>query len=59
MTVDELIEWLTYYKDHGKGEALVLTCYQRDNPLTDASCIKDALFIDSMNGDFLVVLQAE
>lgn len=59
MTIYELLDYLTKYADRGKGEAFVMTCDHRDNPLTDANCIKDALFIDSMNGDFLVVLQTE
>jgi hypothetical protein len=57
MNVREMIEYLTNYADHGYGEANIVTCYKHDNPLTDVNSIDDALFIESKDGDFYIVLQ--
>ena len=59
MNVSELIDFLTHYSDHGYGKAEVVVCDHRDNPLTEVDSIKDALFIESKNGDFYIVLQTE
>jgi hypothetical protein len=59
MNVRELINYLTSYDDHGYGQAEIVTCYKQDNPLTDTNSVADALFIESMNGGFHIVLQIE
>ena len=59
MTVNELINYLTHYSDHGWHKADVVICDHRDNPLTSAVSIRDALFIESKDGDSYIVLQTE
>lgn len=59
MKVNELIDFLVHYSDRGYHGADIVVCDSRDNPLTDANTIKDALFIESKNGDFYIVLQTE
>lgn len=57
MTVNELRDYLAKYTGEGKGDALVLTCDKRDNPITDSMCIADAIFVEHKDGDCMVVLQ--
>ena len=57
MTVDELISYLTSYADHGKGNALVVVCDSLDNPSTDGTCVKDAIFMEWRDGECQIVLQ--
>ena len=59
MTVNELKDYLAKYTGEGKGDALVLTCDKRDNPITDGMCIADAIFVEHKDGDCMVVLQTE
>lgn len=57
MTVNELRDYLAKYCGEGRGDALVLVCDERENPMTESVCIKDAVFIESKDGDCFVVLQ--
>ena len=57
MTINEMRDYLAQYCGEGKGDATVLVCDKRDNPLTDGMCIAGAVFIESKDGGCIVVLQ--
>ena len=57
MTVQELKDYLSKYTSEGKGDAVVLICDMRDNPLTDGMHIKDAVFQEWKDGDCTLVMQ--
>lgn len=57
MTVQELKDYLSKYTGEGKGDATVLICDMRDNPLTDGTQIKDAVFLEWKDGDCMFVIQ--
>lgn len=57
MTVNELRDYLAKYTGEGKGDATVLICDMRDNPLTDGTPIKDAAFIEWKAGDTVIIIQ--
>ena len=59
MKINELIDYLTTYKDHGYGEGEVFVCNPNENPLSDAMEIESAVFIECKDGDFYIVLQME
>ena len=58
MTIAELRDLLKKYCDNGFGDASVLICDMRDNPLTDGTEVKDAAFIEWKDGDCMFVIQA-
>lgn len=57
MTINEIMDYLAQYCGEGKGDAPILVCDKRDNPLTDGMCIADAMFIENKDGEYMVVLQ--
>ena len=57
MTVSEIRNYLAQYEGDGKGDAPVLVCDKRDNPLQDGLCLADAVFIEYKDGEYMVVLQ--
>ena len=57
MTVQELYGYLMECSDKGFGNALVVVCDKRDNPITDGDCVMDALRVSWKDGDCRVVLQ--
>ena len=57
MTINELRDYLAKYTGGGNGDAPVLICYIRDNPLTSGMEIKDAVFLEWKEGDCSLVLQ--
>lgn len=59
MTIAEIRDYLAQYVGEGKGDAPLLVCDKRDNPLTDSLCIEDAVFIESKDGEYMVVLLTE
>ena len=59
MSINELRDYLAKYVGEGNGDCDVVVCDHRENPITDVVCIRDALFIDSKNGDCYIVLQTE
>ena len=59
MTVNELRDYLAKYVGYGDGEADVMVCYKRDNPVADSNCIADAVFLEWKNGECAVVLQMD
>lgn len=59
MTIAELRDFLAKYYGEGKGDAPLLVCDKRDNPITEGMCIADAMFIENMDGEYMVVLQTD
>lgn len=57
MTVRELFNFLMQSDDKEFGNALVVVCDKRDNPITDGDCVVDAVRIEWQDGDKRVVLQ--
>ena len=57
MTISEIRDYLAKYCGEGYGDAPILACDKRDNPLTDANCVASVLFIESNDGERYVVLQ--
>jgi hypothetical protein len=57
MTISEMRDYLAKYTGDGKGDAPILVCDKRDNPLTDGICIADAVFIECKDGGYMVVIQ--
>lgn len=57
MTVSELRDYLAKYVGEGKGDAEVLICKFGANPL-EAECeIKDAVFLEWKDGDYMCVIE--
>ena len=59
MTINEIRDYLAKYCGEGNGEAPVVTCDKRDNPLMCGTSIIDIVFIETRSGDCKVVLQTE
>ena len=59
MTISEIRDYLAKYCGEGKGNAPVVVCDSRDNPLSDFVPIADIVFIETRSGDFKVVLQTD
>ena len=57
MTVRELFDFLMNCDDKGFGNALIVVCDKRDNPITDGECIMDAVRVEYKDGDKRVVIQ--
>ena len=57
MTISEIRDYLAKYCGEGYGDTILMVCDKRDNPITDANCIADAVFIESKDGERIVVLQ--
>lgn len=57
MTISELRDYLAKYTGEGKGDAMVLICDMRDNPLENGTEIKDAVFLEWKDGECSLVLQ--
>ena len=57
MTINELRDYLAKYTGEGNGDAQVLICDMRDNPLTSGTEIKDAVFLEWKDGDCSLILQ--
>ena len=57
MTARELFDYLMECCDKGFGDAVVVVCDNRENPLTDGNCVASALRIAEINGDNTVVIQ--
>ena len=56
MTISELRDYLAKYVGDGKCNTLVCVCYERDNVITDSSCVKDAVYLEWKDGDSRLVL---
>ena len=59
MTINELKDYLAKYTGEGKGDATVLICDMRDNPLTGGEEIIDAVFLEWNEGDCSLVLRTK
>lgn len=59
MTISEIRDYLAKYCGEGKGDCEVLVCDERENPLADCVGIVDIVFIESKNGDPILVLQTD
>ena len=57
MTCQELFNYLMECCDKGFGDAVVIVCDRRENPLTEGVCVASALRIAEKNGDNTVVIQ--
>lgn len=57
MTARELFDYLMECCDKGFGDAIVIVCDNRENPLTDGLCVASALRIAEKGGDKTVVIQ--
>ena len=57
MTALELKDYLQKWCENGKADALVITCDDRENPMTDGLCVNDILYIESLDGECQIVLQ--
>lgn len=57
MTARELFDYLMECCDKGFGDAVVIVCNHRENPLTDGECVVSALRIAEKGGDNTVVIQ--
>ena len=57
MTVSELRDYLAKYVGEGKGDAEVLICKFGANPLEAESEIKDAVFLEWKDGDYMCVIE--
>lgn len=57
MTISELKDYISKYTGEGKGNAIVLICDMRDNPLTNGTPVKDAVFLEWKDGGCMFILQ--
>jgi hypothetical protein len=57
MTINELRDYLSKYTGEGKGDATVLICGMRDNPLEASKEIKDSVFLEWIDGEYTLVIQ--
>ena len=57
MTARELFDFLMNCVDKGFGNALIVVCDKRDNPIMDGECIMDAVRVEYKDGDKRVVIQ--
>lgn len=59
MTISELRDHLAKYCGEGKGDAPLLVCDMRDNPINNIVEIDDILFMEWKDGECRVVLQTQ
>lgn len=59
MTICEIRDYLAKFCGEGNGDAPVVTCDKRDNPLMCGTSIIDIVFIETRSGDCKVVLITE
>lgn len=57
MTINELRDYLSKYTSEGNGDATVLICGMRDNPLEASKEIKDSVFLEWIDGEHTLVIQ--
>ena len=57
MTINQLKDYLAKYTGEGNGDATVLICGMRDNPLEASKEIKDCVFLEWYDGECGLVIQ--